>query len=513
MSVRLTVNGSDPRFYYHFGDGTNVTSNESVANHSYSRHGDYYLNITAYNDISSVIKTSNVTVCKPVIPIVTLVVTASPTNVSDPVEFKMTMAEGSDFECSFTYGDGTLEYFPRDCYNLTYFADGVTTDKTPFTNLEFKVAHNYSRAGRYEVRVNCSNRLSAANFTLYSIVQKPIEELYLMETSPKILGRYFPITWTMTNGTNVTFQMEVQGTSVTYSSFKTDTGDISNISVNVVGVFVVTLQAKNLVSEANRSISLIVQDDVTQVSNKTWTTTSDWGSNIPGFGPGKNTFPCEYSINFTATPNKGTNLTFWWKFGDGAEQNTSEPTITHKFAEGEHEFWTNVTVFNLVSSVTMLFKVKVERSAMNLAVTDNSPVKVDRDTIFQLTFSKYGFRTCVIMDMGDGHGRFVFGGTHCEANFPGYSYLSKSDDNIPSITHTYNYTTVDDFFVIVNASNTVSRQSLVFKSVTSALSCFYPNASILSEYLCVSTVSVFFYICLSVYVFDDVAFSLKSCSK
>lgn len=498
MSVGLTVNGSDPRYYFHFGDGTNVTSNESVANHSYSRHGDYYLNITAFNDISSVIRTSNVTVCKPVIPIVSLAATASPTNVSDPVEFKMTLTEGSDFECSFAYGDGTFDYFARDCYNLTYFADGVTTDKTPFINLEFKVQHNYSRAGRYEVHVNCSNRLSTANFTLYSIVQKPIEELHLIYISPKTVGRFFPISWTMTNGTNVTFQMEVQETSVTYSSFKTDVGDTSNFSVSAAGVFVVALQAKNLVSEANRTISFIVQDDVTEVSFKTWTTTSDWGSNIPGFGNASNTFPCEYPINFTATPNKGTNLTFWWRFDDRVEQNTSEPTITHKFAEGEHEFWTSVTVFNLVSNVTAFFNVKVERSAMNLAVTDNSPVKVNRETIFQLSFSKYGFRTCVIMDMGDGQ-NFVFGGTHCQDLFPRFSYVPKNDDNTLSIAHTYNYTTVDDFFVIVNASNTVSRQSLVFKSVTSALSCFYPNASILSEYRRISPVCVFF--CRSVYLY------------
>lgn len=302
----------------------------------------------------------------------------------------------------------------------------------------------------------------------------------------------------MTNGTNVTFQMEVQETSVTYSSFKTDVGDTSNFSVSAAGVFVVALQAKNLVSEANRTISFIVQDDVTEVSFKTWTTTSDWGSNIPGFGNASNTFPCEYPINFTATPNKGTNLTFWWRFDDRVEQNTSEPTITHKFAEGEHEFWTSVTVFNLVSNVTAFFNVKVERSAMNLAVTDNSPVKVNRETIFQLSFSKYGFRTCVIMDMGDGR-NFVFGGTHCQDLFPRFSYVPKNDDNTLSIAHTYNYTTVDDFFVIVNASNTVSRQSLVFKSVTSALSCFYPNASILSEYRRISPVCVFF--CRSVYLY------------
>lgn len=487
----LAVNGSHPRYYCHFGDGTNVTSNDSVAKHSYSSHGNYFLNITALNDVSSVIRTTNLTVCKPVVPIVTLAVTSSPTNITDPVEFTMTMDEGSDFACFFAYGDGTFDYFSRECYNLTYFADGVSTDKTRFVNLKFNVSHKYNKTGNFEVHVNCTNRLSSTNVTLRSIVQKPIDELSLATISPKILKHKFPISWTMANGTNVTFQLDVQGTDTSHSSFKTDEGDSPNVIVNVVGVFVVTVHAKNLVSEANRSTTLIVQDDVTDVEARTWTTTSDWGSNIPGFGPDNNSFPCEYPIKFTARDDKGTNLTYWWKFGDGSEdKNTTENTIKHQYAEGEKEFWANVTVFNLVSNVTKMFHVKVQRSVMDLAITDNSPVKVTLNTTFQLSFSKYGYQTCVRMNMTDGKGLYVFGGAHCKDEFHKYEYVPKTEDNISSITHNYNFTTIGEFSVIVNASNNVSRQSTVFKSVTSALSCFYPNASILSEYL---TISAYFY--------------------
>ena len=85
-----------------------MTSVGSMANHSYITNGDYILSLLALNDVSSVIKVTNVTVCKPVIPIVAMEVTASPTNITDPVEFSMTMAEGSDFECYFDYGDGFL---------------------------------------------------------------------------------------------------------------------------------------------------------------------------------------------------------------------------------------------------------------------------------------------------------------------------------------------------------------------------------------------------------------------
>lgn len=482
MSVLLAVHGSEPSYYINFGDGKNATSNESRVNHSYLTYGNYYLNITAFNDVSSVSRNTEVTVCKPVIPISHLKVTASPAKISDPVTFTLSMAEGSDIECSFEFGDDTFEYFGTSCFNKTYFANGVTSDKTPFMNLEFTMYHNYSNVGRYEVNVYCLNRLSSENVTLYSFVQRPIEGLQINPLSPVIVGS-FAVNWTMTNGTNVTFQLDIQGTSTSYSSFKTDMGDSATINVNKAGVFVVSLNAKNLVSESNHSIELVVQDDVTEVTFKTWTTSSDWGSGIPGLGKDSNTFPCEYPVKFTATPNKGTNLTYWWKFGDGTDLNTSEATHEHKFSESEprKEYRTEVTVFNLVSSVTETFTLRVETSVLGLAITDNSPVKVIYPTKFHLSFSRYGYRTCVTVNMGDGVGMFALGVPECQKLH--HKFINITDWTTPSITFSHNYTTIGTFNVTVNATNTVSRKLLHFKSVTSALSCFYPNASILGECL------------------------------
>ena len=126
---------------------------------------------------------------------------------------------------------------------------------------------------------------------------------------------------------------------------------------------------------------------------------------------------------------------------------------------------------------------------MGLAITDNSPVKINRTTIFELSLLKYGTRTCITMDMGDGPGFVVIGGSHCETNFPGYEY-EHSNESVLIITHRYVYKTVDDFRVKVVANNTVSRKEKEFKSVTLKLACYYPNASIVGE----------FHILLSLYV-------------
>lgn len=482
--VHVSVNGTDPKYLYDFGDQTNLTLRQSIGNHSYTTHGEYLLNVTAFNFISSLSVNSRVTVCKPVIPLVGLSVTSPATNLSDTMEFTMSLVEGSDFECLYDYGDGSYDFFGKSCYNLSYFADGVTSDRTPFTNLELKAYHNYTEVGRYEVYVNCSNRISKMNFTMYAVIQKPIKDLELPYISPKIRGQNNPINWTMANGTDVTFHLEAEGTMINYTSIKTDTGDFfmtTGSNIFLPGVYLVKLRAQNEVSEAHRSIMLIIQVDVTNVSFNTWTTTSDYGSNIHGFGPEKNIFPSEHRVNFTAVPDKGTNLTYLWRFDDGTEQNTRESTITHKYEEVEAEYWTNVTVFNLVSNITVHFRLKTERSVLGLTIDDGGrPVKVNRTTTFTLGFTRFGTRTCVKMDMGDGQGSFVFGGSHCRSIAPNSIYKAK-DEDITTIIEGYKYSTIDEFWVTVNATNTVSRLTHEYKSVTVALSCFYPNATLLGE--------------------------------
>ena len=86
--------------------------------------------------------------------------------------------------------------------------------------------------------------------------------------------------------------------------------------------------------------------------------------------------------------------------------------------------------------------------------------------------------------MGDDH-QYILGAPKCNNG----SSETKTIDEWITKDISHNYTTVGEFNVTVNARNTVSRKSLVFKSVTTKLSCFYPNASILGEH----TESFFFW--------------------
>lgn len=50
-----------------------------------------------------------------------------------------------------------------------------------------------------------------------------------------------------------------------------------------------------------------------------WIIISDWGFGIFGFGENNYIFLIEYLVNFIVMFDKGINLIYWWRFGDGFE--------------------------------------------------------------------------------------------------------------------------------------------------------------------------------------------------
>lgn len=449
-------------------------------NHSYVTQGSYQVNVTAWNLISSTIKVTNVVVMKPVVLLEGLTVASSPaaTNFSVPVKFILKLSKGSDFQCTFSFGDEKVIEKAPDCYNLTYYKDGITSDTTPFENLEFQSEHNYSSIGNYTVKVFCSNRLSNASYIALATVQNPIEGFHLPDIPPQIWGNSFPLLWNITQGTNVTFTLKFKG-AVVYSSTKTDKGDTFTIlssHYGPVGVYDIELQAENLVSQVSKTTTVIIQEEITTISLYTYVITSDFGSGIKGFGSENHIFPAEYPINFTAAVDKGTNLTYWWRFKSEDDRNITESTTTYQFPDAVQDYVVNVTAYNLVSSKTASIKVKTEKSVRKLAVSNDSPTEVNKTTTFELTIGRFGTGTCFTWDMGDGSPLSVQGGLHCNASHPGRTFTQVNEDT-PKITVTHVYRTKDEFKVQVNASNKVSRQIVEDKVVILALTCEYPNVT------------------------------------
>lgn len=85
--------------------------------------------------------------------------------------------------------------------------------------------------------------------------------------------------------------------------------------------------------------------------------------------------------------DKGINLIYLWKFGDGMVKNSSVLIIIYKYVDIEVEYWLNVIVFNLVSNVIMFFWFKIEKSVLGVIVDDGGClVKVNRIIIFMFGF-------------------------------------------------------------------------------------------------------------------------------
>ena len=480
VNFTIQVNGTAPTFIYEFGDGDGSTingTNATSVTHKYVSQGVYRVKITAYNHASSV--TDNATIAKvwkPVLPLTDFAVSTSPvalTNLTSPSTIVLTFSMGSDFRCTFDLGDGELVLKLPNCFNKTYYEDGITSDTTPFQNLRFEFQHNYSSVGSYELKAFCSNRLGNASDVIYAVVERPITGFVLPSLPPQALGDAFGVPWNLSLGTNVTFTLKINSIEVK-SAITTDEGGLINVTLDdykAEGLHSFELLAKNLVSNATEQISVLVQAAVGTIILKANGTKNDPLLGKEYDGPDNNIFPAEHPIQFTAVVDTGTNLTYMWQPTASTLQNTTEPKLVYKFEpEKEQMYEVRVTAYNLVSSKTNVTRVWTQQSTRGLAVTVDSPRRVNEMTTFQLSFAAFGSGTCVRLNMGDGTPVKLIG-DHC----PAPRIPNRNDTSIP-VKH--NYTTVDEFTVQANASNNVSFESVEIKAVTVELPCDYPNVTI-----------------------------------
>ena len=477
-TLQITVTGTNPEFIVNFGVGdTNTTTRDQSMMFSYVTQGLYNVSVTAKNNVSSVNVTVAVRVYKPVLPLIGLQLSSTPTNRSSPVIFKTKFDEASDFNCAYDLGDDQVISF---CPNLVYYVDGRTADKTPFENVKFEVNHTYAFEGYYKVTAYCANRLHNATYTTFATVQQPIIDLQLPPIPPKIFGQNVAVPWSMTNGTNVTFSLYLNNALV-YSSTKSAQGDAFTLTPSHYvsdSTFTVDLRAQNLVSQANLSIQLIIEIELLRIDFMALSTTSDFGTGLPGRGNDNNAFPTEFPVNLTVVPypSNATNLTYSWDYGDAAKANTSEPTSLHQYSYKVDLYTVRVTAFNLVSQKVGQVTVLARKSVLKLAAESDAPSKRNNTMNFTLDIDQFGSDTCFTFDMGDDSGLQVFGSNSC-ANMTTKQLFSYRSESTTRIELSHIYTAVGVFMVHINATNTVSRQHLQLEAPVLELVCNRPEVA------------------------------------
>lgn len=137
------TNGTHPKFWLDMADGTIITSSNKSLVYSYTSHGTFHINITAYNNVSSISLRREINV-EELVPVQGAYLDCNKTvRLSDLTVCNLGLAQGTAFGCLLSMGDG-----------------GDDDKYFTYVNLSSSVVHNYTSYGEYTVRFACNNKIS-----------------------------------------------------------------------------------------------------------------------------------------------------------------------------------------------------------------------------------------------------------------------------------------------------------------------------------------------------------------
>ena len=353
------VNGTSPYYNVDFGDGTSDLGMSSLVNHSYSWWQIFEANVTAWNNVSKATYLINVTVHKPVRPLINFTITTEPTNLTDPVAFMLNISDGTDYNCTWDFGDGNK-------------------GESNYDDLGTYLYHTYADVGVYVVFMNCSNRVYTTNYTTVAIVQKPILGFEFPELAPIEYTDAIVLAWLCASGTNATYNVTIdnmylddtpqllQNADVTLTDDRlTGSHTIAPAAApHQYGVYVMEITVWNLVTPPQTiRRELIIDKPIENADLSSMKT--HWEVNT--------------TVTVTTAMSLGTNVTLVFDFGDG---NTYEEFVMGEFpvdgVDTNHTYLTDgdftitLLVKNSVSNFTLVLMLKLEY-VPDLNLESNSP--------------------------------------------------------------------------------------------------------------------------------------------
>lgn len=427
-----TTSGTHVHYTWHFGDGTTATG--SGVTHAYTSPGIYTVTVTATNSLSVVRTTTNVTVQDEAIAGLTAS-NDSPTHLNSATHLTATVSLGTNVTYTWDFGDGTSgggaaashTYPAVGTYTATVTASNtmntvtattpVVVEDAPITGLAatnssptplnsattFTVtlstgtnvtytwdfgdgasgsgaaaSHMYLTTGIYTATVTASNSVTTITATtLVQIGNVAITGLAATNSSPTLLNSATVFTATLNTGTNVTYTWD-------FGDGASGSGVAVSHTYPAIGVYTTTVTATNSVNTV--ATTTLVQ--IVDVAIMGLIATND--------GP----VPLGQTIHLTATLTTGTNVTYIWNFGDGA--NGSSAAASHTYA-GVGAYTATVTASNSIGVVTATTTVIItDIPIAGLAVTNSSPTPLGQATQFTATVSA-GSNVLYTWDFGDGY--------------------------------------------------------------------------------------------------------------
>ncbi|XP_078490549.1 LOW QUALITY PROTEIN: polycystin-1 [Ciona intestinalis] len=311
----VTGNGTTLFLSYDFGDNSPVVENQTQWNyiHTYSSTGIFFVTITATNPISSLNTTLEVNV------------------------FQLEIVSVNTSTC-FKMDDLSILHvvMPTSSYDLfTFewdFGDGSSSVNVSKNNT---ATHIYSIANSYSGSVTVNSiRTSNHDTEMFTVcVQEEVKGVLINKVNQAVAtGSAHEFTFTVIGGTDATYVLYFgDGNHTTLSTLS---ASVSH-TYNQAGDYFVILNAQNLVSNMNGTITAIVQDPI---SGLDFTTSSEYGFKIA----------LGHTVTYTAT-SSGSNVTYTWTFGDGSAPKTGNP-VQHIYNGTIDNFRMTVTAANLIDS-------------------------------------------------------------------------------------------------------------------------------------------------------------------
>lgn len=176
----IASKGSNVLYSIDYNNGHTVKDvQQNVFDYSYDTYGEFVAKISAYNNISRISRTTQLTILKPVLPLAGLrITTVSQMNVSTPYSIQLELDQGSDFSCEIDFNDG--ETFNTSIQHADYYTTTHRMDKTLFTNLDVTTKHAFSRPGKFHIKVACKNRLNMLSDETEVRVNIPMTEFTVL---------------------------------------------------------------------------------------------------------------------------------------------------------------------------------------------------------------------------------------------------------------------------------------------------------------------------------------------
>ena len=161
------TNGTLPKFVLNMGDGHTITSTNRIFNYSFSSHGSFDVNITAYNNVSSESVLRRVTILE-LEPIVGVEVACNKTvGLSDMTVCYLAVPQGTAFQCWLNLDD-------RKQSKVFFMHSNLTSSWN----------YNYTLYGAYTVTFTCNNTISSSSAVFTTKVVPRTLEMSIHHNGP-----------------------------------------------------------------------------------------------------------------------------------------------------------------------------------------------------------------------------------------------------------------------------------------------------------------------------------------